>query len=308
VSLIGGSAVGATGPGEGPAVALGSGPLEVEVHPHEGGRIAVLRYRGVDLVVPPGRVPGFWGDTFWPSPQSLFDWPPPAALDGEPYEVALASPGRLGVRSGVDPGLGLQVTKHYAGTPAAIEFSFTMTNRGADVRAVAPWQVTRAPRTGLVVWAPGAPFTDEDRLVKQREDPGCWYVHARGTQDFAGLSHQHGLAVIGVREVPRTCKLFADARGWLAHVHDGTILLRVFPDLAPGEAAARQAEVEVFFSPERDYIELENQGALHHLAPGASLSYATQWRMAALPTGVPTDRVTPGLVEALSALLGRSAA
>jgi hypothetical protein len=270
--------------------------------------LATLRYRGVDLVLPPGRVPGFWGDTFWPSPQSLFDWPPPPVLDGEPYEVLAASPGRLVVRSAPDPGFGIQVEKAYSVTEGALDFTFTVANVGREPRSLAPWQVTRAARSGLVVWAPGEPFTDEDRLVKQREDPGCWYVHARGTQPFHGLTAQAGLAAIHVPEVPRTCKLFTDARGWLAHVLDGTVLLRVFPDLAPAEAAPRQAEVELFFSPERDYIELENQGPLQALQPGTTLSYSTQWRFATLPAAVPTDRVTPALVAVLEGLLGRPVA
>jgi len=34
-----------------------------------------------------------WGSTFWPSPQSDWDWPPPAAIDNEPYTVTLEGPG-----------------------------------------------------------------------------------------------------------------------------------------------------------------------------------------------------------------------
>lgn len=62
--------------------------------------------------------------------------------------------------------------------------------------------------------------------------------------------------------------------------------------------------MELFFSPERDYIELENQGPLQRLRPGESLTYATRWRFATLPADVPTDRVSPALVEALKGLLG----
>ncbi len=285
-------------------VALDTGPLEVRISPTTGGRLATLRYRGVDLVLPRGRVPGFWGDTFWPSPQSLFDWPPPRVLDGDAYEVLAHSARRIVLRSEVDPGLGLQFDKSYSVGVDTLDFSFTVRNAGPVTRSLAPWQVTRAPRVGLVVWAPGEPFRDDDRLAKQREDPGCWYVHDRGTQPFPGLTSRDGLAAIHVPDVPRTCKLFTDARGWQAHVHDATVLLRVFPDLAPAQAAPRQAEVELFFTPERDYIELENQGPHQTLQPGESLHYATQWRLATLPGQVPTHRVTPALVEALESLLG----
>lgn len=294
---------------------LGGGDLEVRILPEQGGRLAVLRFRGVDMVVPPGQVPGFWGDTFWPSPQSLFDWPPPAALDSEPYEVLAATDLALALRSQPDPTLGLQVEKRYRVGPDWIGFSFTLSNVGASPRAVAPWQVTRAPRSGLVVWAPGVRFADADRVVKHRDDPGCWYWHER-LPGFEGFREERGpgpagdgsggrgseYASIHVPEVTRTSKFFTDARGWAAHVHAGVVMLRTFPDLMPEQMAPRQAELELFFGIERDYIEVENQGAYRTLLPGDSVDYDVEWRMAALPAGIPTDRVTAELLDALDRL------
>jgi catechol 2,3-dioxygenase-like lactoylglutathione lyase family enzyme len=280
-----------------------TGLLEVQFRPAEGGRLAVLRYDGVDLVVPPGQYHGFHGDTFWPSPQSLFDWPPPRVLDSDPYQLLADSSDEIVLRSAVDAELGLQVQKRFAVSEGSVRFAFTMTNRGEAPRAVAPWQVTRAPREGLIVWAPGTPFTDDDRVAKQREDPGCWYLHER-CPTFEGYVQEGDHASIWVPSVTRTSKFFTDARGWVAHVHHGLVLLRVFPDLRIEQMAPRQAELELFFGIERDYIELENQGAYETLAPGASLSYATEWRVHPLPDGVPQDRVTPELLATLHAMLG----
>ena len=287
--------------GSGPLVRR-LGPLEVECRPAEGGRLARLRYHGVDLVLPPGRVADFYGDTVWPSPQSLFDWPPPAVLDAQPYEVLTDSPDEIVMRSGPDHEFGLQVGKRLRLGEDRVTFEFTMANVWDRPHALAPWQVTRGPRVGLLVWAAGEPFTDEDRVVKQREDPGCWYVHARAV-DFPGLTTELGHAALAVRDVDRICKLFTDARGWLAHVHDSTLFLRVFPDLAPGQCAPRQAELELYFNPERDYIELENQGPYQELAPGGSLRYTTQWRFARIDPAIPDDRVTQPLVDAVERLL-----
>jgi catechol 2,3-dioxygenase-like lactoylglutathione lyase family enzyme len=280
------------------------GSLEADFRPGEGGRLAALRYRGVDVVVPPGQVPGFHGDTFWPSPQSLFDWPPPRVLDADPYDLLADGPEGLVLRSGVDPDLGLQVEKRYTMSADSVGFAFRMTNAADEVCAVAPWQVTRAPRTGLIVWAPGEVFDDDDRLVKQREDPGCWYRHERCPQ-FAGYAEGPGHASIAVPAVTQTSKFFTDARGWAAHVHHDLVVLRVFPDLRLDQMAPRQAELELFFGIERDYIELESQGAYETLAPGQSLDYAVEWRVGELPPGVPTDRVTPGLLDTIHALLAR---
>jgi hypothetical protein len=290
---------------EGSGLTMDGGSLEVQFRPEEGGRLAALRYRGVDLVVPPGRVPGFHGDTFWPSPQSLWDWPPPQVLDSAPYEVLDVTDHGLVVRSEPDPGLGLQVDKRFTVGEDRVSFEFTMTNTRDSAQAVAPWQVTRAPRDGLIVWAPGQAFEDDDRLRKQQEDPGCWFDHVLSTVPFEGYWHLDGHAGIRVREVTRTSKYFTDARGWAAHVHGGVALVRIFPDLLPGRMAPRQAELELFFGIERDYIELENQGAYELLGPGAQLVYATQWRVAAVPAHVPPDRVTPTLLDVIDDLLDK---
>ena len=142
-------------------------------------------------------------------------------------------------------------------------------------------------------------------LVYRFPDPleSC-IIHARITSApdaLDGIDFRKG--EFAVREVPRTCKLFGDARGWAAHIHDDTLFLRVFPDLAPSQAAPRQAEVELFFGLERDYIELENQGAYEVLAPGAALTYPVRWRFTRLDPRLPDDRVTPELVAVIEALL-----
>jgi hypothetical protein len=298
-----------TGPATGtdPTVwRLDRGPLQARILPQQGGRLAVLRFRGVDAIVPPGRVPGFWGDTFWPSPQSLFDWPPPATLDGAPYEVLGAGPDRIALRSRPDARLGLQVEKLCVVGDDAVGFTFTLGNVGRQPRGVAPWQVTRAPRAGLLVWQPGQRFDDDDRVVKHVEDPGCWYWHDR-LPDFAGHEQIHGHAAIRVPDVTTTSKFFTDARGWAAHVHSGLVVLRIFPDIEPDQMAPRQAELELFFGLERDYIEVENQGPYRALEPGEALTYHVEWRIASLPPGIPADRLTPELVDLIEQMRRRPA-
>jgi Domain of unknown function (DUF4380) len=279
------------------------GPTEVEFLPAEGGRLSRLRYHGVDLVLPPGRVPGFHGDTFWPSPQSRFDWPPPPVLDSAPYEIVTESGLSLTVRSSPDPDLGLQVEKRFDLAEHSLTMQFTLTNIWPHPQDVAPWQVTRAPRTGLLVWATGEPFHDADRLRKQDEDPGCWFLHRDSPSAFAGLQVGETHSCIAVPAVMGTSKVFTDARGWLAHAHDSTLFLRVFPDLTLDQAAPRQGEVEMFFDSGRDYIELENQGAFVTLDPGESLTYPVQWRFRAVDPGLSTEQLTPELLAEIHSLL-----
>lgn len=272
--------------------------------PEDGGRLAALTYNGVELVLPPGRVPGFYGDTFWPSPQSLFDWPPPPVLDAEPYRVLSDSPEAITMASAPDPQSGLQVTKQIRLTASSVDFELTVRNVGAWPNWFAPWQVTRASRRGLLVWGAGQPFTDSDRMDKQREDPGCWFIHEQAGTPFPGMSLDGDTASVQVGAVDRVCKLFTDSQGWLAHVHDGVLFLRTFPDLRPAQMAPRQAELELFFSPTRDYIELENQGSYRPLAPGAVRRYEVQWRFARLDPETREDEVTPELLSQIAALRG----
>jgi Domain of unknown function (DUF4380) len=285
------------------ALVLRCGPTEAEFLPAEGGRLSRLRHNGVDLVLPPGRVPGFHGDTFWPSPQARFDWPPPPVLDAEPYEVVLESHQGMTLRSAPDADFGFQVEKHFELAAHGLAIEFTLTNIWPHPQAVAPWQVTRAPREGVLVWAPGEPFIDSDRMRKQQEDPGCWFVHRDSTAVFEGLAVGPDHASIAVPDVSTTSKLFTDAHGWLAHAHHATLFVRAFPDLTNDQAAPRQGEVELYFNPDRNYIELENQGAYMTLAPGQSLTYPVDWRFHALDPRIPTDRVTPELLDEIHRLL-----
>ncbi len=281
---------------------LRHGEIEAVLHPAAGGRLARLRHHGVDLVLPPGRPHGIYGDTFWPSPQARFEWPPPPALDAGPYEVLAATGRQVVLRSGADPSVGLRLTKTITLADNSIDFAFTLTNVWPQGQSVAPWQVTRAAREGLLVWAEGAPFVDADRVVKHREDPPCWFRHADIPGEFEGLARERALASLTVPTVSSTSKYFTDARGWLAHLHRGTLVLRRFPDLTIDQAAPRQAELEIYVDLERDYIEMENQGAYTALAPGEHLDYATEWRIATADPAWSTDRITPELVMAIDAL------
>lgn len=287
----------------GSARTMRCGELEAEFRPEEGGRLTRLQYAGVDLVLPPGRVPGFHGDTFWPSPQARFDWPPPRTLDTGPYEVLAESGRSLALRSAPDQEVGLLLEKRFELGEHCVGMEFTLTNIWPEPQDVAPWQVTRAPRSGMLVWATGQPFQDADRLQKQREDPGCWFLHRDGDAPFEGLEVGPTHCCIRVPHVSRRSKLFADASGWLAHVHDATLFLRTFPDLTLEQMAPRQGEVELFFDPERDYIELENQGRYVTLQAGQSLTYAVEWRMRGLGPAIPDDRLTDELLAEIHALL-----
>lgn len=261
-----------------PAFCLREGALEAIIQPAQGGRVAELRYAGVNRILPPGRVLGFHGDTFWPSPQSRFDWPPPPILDDDPYAVIRSTHTSATVQSAADEQFGFQVEKDFTVQDNAIHFTFRLTNIWDHPQSVAPWQITRAPREGTLFWAAGELFSDEDRLIKQREDSGCYFLHEKEEKPFpAAIARDGPLSQLCVRDVPNTCKLFANAQGWLAHLQDNCLILRRFPNLNPAQIAPRQGEIELYFNPELNYIEVENQGVYETLQPAQTLTYQTAW-------------------------------
>lgn len=114
-----------------PAIRLCDGDLEAFIQPEQGGRVL-----------------GFHGDTFWPSPQERFDWPPPAILDEDPYTVIQATGKSATIQSARDEPFGFQLEKHFEVKGNAIHFTSRLTNIWDRPQYVAPWQVTRAPREG----------------------------------------------------------------------------------------------------------------------------------------------------------------
>jgi hypothetical protein len=91
--------------------------------------------------------------------------------------------------------------------------------------------------------------------------------------------------------VTEDSKLYADgAEGWLAHVAQGLVFIKTFPDVPPAMIAPMEGDVELYVNdPEMDaerYIELENQAAYGMIAPGASVSWTVTWYLRKLPAGM----------------------
>merc|ERR1719356_2206646 len=55
-----------------------------------GGRPVALKYNETNVIleVPTGPS-NVWGSSFWPSPQSLWGWPPPVAFDEATYTASV---------------------------------------------------------------------------------------------------------------------------------------------------------------------------------------------------------------------------
>ena len=253
--------VSATGTGD--VYTLKLGDLQMVIDGARGARITELSLRGTNVLVTRDEN-GTYGSTYWPSPQSSWCpagvacWPPPAAVDSGAYTGTIQEGDAImltsaeGALDGVN-GSTFVVGKRFTAEPAsgAVEVMYTLMNTSTTVvLSVAPWQVSRVATGGLTFFGQGtgsvtyAPDSDPAFAVT----PGAndlWYASA---------------------PVKHDSKAFADGTGWLAHVTGKRLLALVsYPDIHPSDTAPGEAELEVFTN--RDYVEIEAQGALVMLAP-----------------------------------------
>ena len=217
---------------------LSVGPLRMTIDAAKGARIVEFSHDGKNVLSGPEINPANYGSTFWPSPQSLWGWPPMAAIDSDPYTggatgdslLFTSEPGRLGDGA---KAASLTVSKRFVPVPdlPAIDVTYTMANVSAtDVPPieVAPWQITRVRGTrGLTFFALGqGPVNASPGLPIHVENGVGWYAFSPATGDS---------------------KTFADGQGWIAHVTGEHLLFVLrFEDLAPADSPTGESEIELY--------------------------------------------------------------
>ena len=236
-----------------------------------------------------------WGSTFWPSPQSAWNWPPPAELDPNAYTASLCGPtssmlSTLSMTSQTSAALGLAVTKQFSvdATTGAVTIEYGLVNRGTQARSVAPWEITRVAAGGLTFFPMG------------NGSP------TKGAQDLLNLQITDGVAwfAYSAAAITNDQKVFADGReGWIAHVDGNLLLVKVFGDTTPAQAAPGEAEIEIYTDAGHSYIEVENQGAYVSVAPGATSTWTVRWFLRQLDPSISVQPGSPGLLNLVRALV-----
>lgn len=255
---------------------LGGAPVSVTVDPFHGGRITDfhLWQKGGNILLPATVEPETYGSTFWLSPQSNWDWPPDATIDRLPY-TAMVSGETLTLESAVSPSLGIQVSKHIRPDRSGIRLDYEI-HPVSQVSLptpllYAPWEVSRVAGSGLTLFPLGS------GVSSQGFDPPPLLQ----SQGIAIWDHQ--AQQISTLTESRDQKLFADgAGGWLAHVDEGLLFVKQFPDLPPEVIAPGESEIEVYATASRRYLELEVQGPYDLLAENP-LTWSVQWQLRSLP-------------------------
>jgi hypothetical protein len=250
--------------------------VRFEINPAYGGRIASLKMNAEELLFQDFKgnpnSPDNVGSTFWPSPQSAWNWPPPAEINNEAYIVESADK-QLVVTSKINQLTGLSITKIYSVNPAdtSVSVEYIMKNNLDTARWWAPWEITRVKANGLSFWALGSGKVSGNiaHLTKVLGN-NVWYCQDSTSVPTEGVS-----------------KFMCDGKGWLAHkTQSRYLIIKSFPDVLPEQAAKGEAEVEFFTSPDHAYTEVENQGLYVKVEAGKSLSWKVKWYIRLLPADI----------------------
>lgn len=240
------------------------------VSAYDGGRISGLQIDGEDMLSPKTINITNWGSTFWPAPQSMWNWPPPAILDSKAYSFSMHGDKVLMISAKDSVNTNLQFKKTFS--PSASDNSvlveYVIYNRGTSAVSVAPWEITRVPSGGLTFFPTGESRSGTLETDVQDSIHITWFDYSN--------------AVISSDE-----KLFSDGKeGWIAHVHQGKMLLKSFPEIALGEEAPGEAEIEIYVNGAKTYEEVEQLGKYTALAPQDSLVWEVKWYAADVPQDI----------------------
>lgn len=265
------------------------GELVFAIDPAQGGRITEVSLGGNNALTGSTH-PNINGSTFWPSPQ-VWPWPPPAALDTDPYAAAIEGDAVV-LTSGVEAladaeqvSGSIRIVKRFRPLVevAAVEVRYSIENVGSTSLRWAPWEISRVPARGVTFFPTGRSEGPKLELAVHQQAGITWY--------------QNDPQVISLEDGQ---KYVADgAEGWLAHVAGALLLLKQFEDIPPGDAAPGEGEIELYasHSSRGPYVEIEQQGPYRSIAPGSRLDWTVRWALRKIPASIDRRLGSTGLVE-----------
>jgi hypothetical protein len=255
--------------GTGSIFSLTFANIYFEVDSARGARISSLMLDNTEILYNDFNATDNAGSTFWPSPQSVWGWPPAVNLNNKPYSVTISG-NKITFKGAIDTKSQLRFYKTmYANTSdTSITIEYVMKNEKSTVQKWAPWEISRVLASGLTVFPKGLGSVTGDMKTRTSEENGyVWY-----DQDHANSPGN---------------KFFSDGKGWLAHVTgDNILFVKKFEDITPTQAAPAEAEIEVYTAPGDTYTELENQGAYVSIATKDSVTWKVKWYARLLPVSV----------------------
>ncbi len=210
------------------------------------------------------------GSTFWPAPQSDWDWPPPAFLDTATLtpiiDTASAS---VTLTTEADAELGIQVVKKFSPDldRFAMVLDYTVVNTGDAPVSYAPWEISRVLPGGVTFFPTGDEVNDMDMkpLPVTEEDGISWMDH---TRPMASGDYKYN----------------ADgARGWLAHAAGDLVFAKSFKDEDHEVKPPGQGEIQLYVKG-GEFEEVEQMGAYEEIPVGGQITWTVRWYLRRVPS------------------------
>lgn len=265
---------------------ISNGRLQLDVAAELGGHITRFSLDGRNALLEEGPE---MGSTFWPAPQSLWNWPPPVILDKGHYQLGEID-GDLQLISPVCPETGLQFYKTARLHIDRLSMEYCIANRNSVSVQCAPWEVTRLAGGITFYRSPQAPLARSSGPTRYID--GCvWHDY----QPHRQIAHE---------------KIFGNgSEGWVANANNGLLLIKRFEPLILASVAPDEAEIEIYAHAAAgvSYIEMEQQGPYKSLAPGERIRWCVDWYLAALPANMRPVAGDARLVAQVEGLLAEAA-
>ncbi len=266
--------------------------LRFECQADNGGLITTLSLNG-ENVIADDSIGNMYGSSFWPSPQD-WGWPPPTALDSDPYTVEVDEVNSvITLTSAPDPELNVQLIKRFSPdlVNMAINLEYVIRNTADAPQSYAPWEITRVTTGGLTFF-PSGPGGQYD-VTKDWED-------VLPTEDAAGVTWFAHI----VENVPSgNYKVYADgARGWAAHAKGNLLFVKAFADEPPERQAPNEGEVEIYVNG-GNYEEMECQGAYQEIPSGGETIWNVKWYLRNMPAEAAAQVGNQPLVDFIDNLI-----
>ena len=267
---------------------LNSGNTKMTIDSKVGGRITSFKFEEYEFLTGKDIHPDSYGSTFWPSPQSMWNWPPLAVLDSEPYQVE-DNGKSVKLTSRIDPLTGFKFIKEISESKnSQCNIKYSIVNTTGEIKKVAPWEISRAHKGGLLFFPAGetAPHIKSFEMAPTETINGVvWY--------------QDG------KERPRNNQLTISdgSEGWIAYAIDGKLLIKKFEDHKPGMSAPGEDEICFYISYEANYIEIELQGKYEPIKPGEKTDWNVEWLCANIPSNIKVEKGNKEIIDYVRGLV-----
>ncbi len=270
---------------------VSAGNVDIVVNHAEGGRITSFKLGDYDFLIGKDIIPDAYGSTFWPGPQSDWNWPPPAVLDNKPYS-AVNNGNSVKLTSGKDPVTGFQFSKELSADKAnSINLAYTIVNKTDDIKKVSPWEISRVHKGGLFFF----PMGKRTLGVKMFEpvnmdiiDGIVWYKDELKRPEKNKLSTADG------------------SEGWTAYAINGKLFIKKFKDVNPEKLAPGEGEVMLYVDSRADFVEYEIEGQYETLKPGEALDWNIKWIGINIPANIKVEKGSRELVDFVRKIIGEN--